>query len=148
MKKLRAPLERNMYMEKPCQQMCNGHEHVCLEVNVTLFFVYRSLGMALIMTGAHGWSWWWLQKRTLLGEKPLVVAWCRGLHLDQEPEAVLHLETQYGLVFQSWNLQKKKETKTGVAILASYRTHCSLMVDALWPRDYNGSPDTTAPRYL
>lgn len=48
--------------------MCNGHEHVCLEVNVTLFFVYCSLGMALIMTGAHGWSWWWLQKRTLLGE--------------------------------------------------------------------------------
>lgn len=87
--------------------MCNGHEHVCLEVNMTLFLVYCSLGMALIMTGAHGWSWWWLQKRTLLGEKPLVVAWCRGLHLDQEPEAVLHLETQYGLVFQSWNLQKK-----------------------------------------
>ena len=38
LKQLGAPLERNMYMEVPCQQMCNGHEHVCLGAAVTSIF--------------------------------------------------------------------------------------------------------------
>lgn len=62
LKQLGAPLERNMYMEVPCQQMCNGHEHVCLRVDMISVVGFWFFGMEMTMTDTLGWNRWWLQK--------------------------------------------------------------------------------------
>lgn len=125
LKQLGAPLERNMYMEVPCQQMCNGHEHVCLGVDVISVVGFCFFGMEMTMTDALGWNRWWLQNETWWLKKCLAGVCWSGKQFNQVTEVVLHVRntvviTSLSLIkYSTWELTHATE-------LTSYLVMCSL----------------------